>query len=227
MLRIAVLFLCLCVCTVEMSSSQPIRWGISASASIHELDFEAPLDFWDASNRSFPSVMFHMELPMRFVEGPLGELLWLSSGVRYTRLASKVDFENEVGSGNQLFTGAFSINQHYLAIPVQFRLDLGKLPVFITAGPEFGVLVYANKVSETFTPVEFQSSDTRKITSDLKRVNTSLYGGVGVEFKRGVALFGRFGRGLNHVLKGGEQTVSVSDWLTNEFEIGLKVDFER
>ena len=58
-------------------------------------------------------------------------------------------------------------------------------------------------------------------------MNTSLYGGVGVEFKKGVALFGRYGRGLNQVLKGGEQTVSVSDWLTNEFEIGLKVDFER
>ena len=162
MLRIAVLLLCFNVCHVEASSSQFIQWGISASASIHELDFEAPLDFWDASNRSFPSVMLHMELPMRFVEGPLGKLLWLSSGVRYTRLASKVDFENEVGSGNQLFMGTFSINQHYLAIPVQFRLDLGKLPVFITAGPEFGVLVYANKVSETFTPVEFQSSDTKK-----------------------------------------------------------------
>ena len=227
MARIIILGFFLSVVHVQTSSSQSVKWGVSVGGSIHELEFESPLDFWEANNRAFPTAMLHAEIPMRFIEGPLGKILWLSSGVRYTRLASKVGFETELGSGNQLFTGAFQINQHYLAIPVQFRLDLGTWPVYIMAGPEFGVLIFANRKSETFTPVESRSSDIRTITSDLKLINTSIYGGVGIQVVRGVELFGRYGSGLSDVLKPGENNVSVSDWLTNEFEIGLKVDFER
>lgn len=228
MAKIIILCLFLGLIHVEFSSGQSIKWGVSIGSSIHDLEFEAPLEIWDAtSNRVFPTAMLHAEIPMRFIDGPLGEILWLSSGIRYTRLASKVGFETELGSGNQLFTGAFQINQHYLAIPVQFRLDLGQWPVYITIGPEFGILVFANRKSETFTPVESRSSDTRNITSDLKLVNTSIYGGVGFRVVDGVVLFGRYGQGLSEVLKPGENNLNVSDWLTNEFEIGLKVDFER
>ena len=152
MVRIILLVLFLNLVQCGISWSQPIQWGGSVGISVHELEFEEPLDFWDATNRTFPAVMVHIELPMRFIEGPLGKLLWLSSGVRYTRLASKVEFETELGAGNQLFTGAFQINQHYLAIPFQFRLDLGKLPVYIIAGPEVGILgICKSKVRNIYT----------------------------------------------------------------------------
>lgn len=227
MLRKIVVSLCLVSLYSIPAMSQSIQWGVSSSVSIHALDFEEPLDFWEASNRTFPTAMLHMDIPLEFIDGPLGKILWLRSGARYTRLASRVDFETQLGQGNQLFTGAFYINQHYLAIPVQLRLDLGKLPVFLIAGPEFGILLFANRKSETFSPEESRSSDTRSITSDLRLINTSLYGGLGVSLGRGFALFGRYGQGVGEVLKGGERTVSVSDWLTKEFEIGLKVDFKR
>ena len=227
MTRILILSTFLSLLHVGFSSGQSIQFGVSAGVSVHDLDFEAPLEFWDPSNRAFPAAMLHAELPMRFIEGPLGRMLWLSSGIRYTRLASRVAFETELGNGNQVFSGAFQINQHYLAIPVQFRLVLGKLPVYLLAGPEFGILLYANRTSDTFTPVENQSSDNRRITNDLRRINTSIYGGIGVYVLDGFALFGRYGRGMSDVLKPGDNNVSVSDWLTNEFEIGLKVDFER
>ena len=209
------------------ANGQNIQWAGSVGVSLHELDFEEPLEFWDVSGSAFPAVMVHMDVPFKFIDGPLGRLLWLSTGARYTRLATKVDFATEVGQDNQLFTGAFQINQHYIAIPVQFKLQLGKLPVFLMAGPEFGILLFANRESETITPEEFRSSDTRSIASDLKLINTSIYGGFGVNIMGGVMLFGRYGGGVTEVLKEGEQTVSVSDWLTKEIEIGLKVDFKR
>ena len=208
-------------------NAQSIQWGASASASIHELDFDSPLPWWSSSELVFPSFALHAEMPMQFIEGPLGKVLWFSTGIRYARLASKVDFELELGQENQLFTGAFQINQHIVGIPIQFRLDLGQLPVYLLAGPEVDLLITANRSSETFTPVESRSSDTKQGTNDLKRINIAIYGGIGIHLIKGVDLFGKYGRGTSGALKTGEQTFSDSDWINEEVEIGLKVDFGK
>ena len=215
------------LCGIGHVNAQPVQWGISASSSFHELDFDDPLPWWESSGLTFPAIGVSMEWPMQFIEGPLGNILWLKSGIRLVRLATKVDFELELGEDNQLFTGAFRIRQYYASIPVQFRLDLGQAPVYVLVGPEFGVLLTANRTSETFTPVASRASSTQQIGGELRRINISIYGGIGVHIYKGIDLFGQYGRGVNQVLKPGEQTISDSDWSTRELEIGLKVDFGR
>ena len=221
------LVIILCFFGASAVNAQSVVWGVSTSASIHDLDFESPLPWWESSGLIFPAVALHAELPMQFIEGPLGKNLWFSTGLRYVRLASRVDFELELGQDNQLFTGEFQINQHYLAVPLQLRLDLGRLPVYLLAGPEVDVLIAANRKSETFTPVESRSSDSKNGTNDLKRINIAIYGGIGAHLGGNVDFFAKYGRGTNGVLKSGEQTFSDSDWVNKEIEIGLKVDFSK
>ena len=195
--------------------------------SIHELDFDAPLPWWSPDGLVFPSAALHAEVPLQFLEGPLGNILWFSSGIRYVRIASKVDLELELGESNQLFTGEFQTNQHYAAIPIHLRLDLGRLPVYIHGGPEVQILIAANRTSKTFTPVESRATSTTNLASNLKRINLSIYGGLGVHLGDRLDLVAKIGRGANGALKGGEQTVSDSDWTNKEIEVGLKVDFKK
>ena len=221
--KISLFILTLLFWSTSAASAQGIEWSIGAGASFHGHSFEEPLPWWDNSGQLFPSVRLHADVPMNFLEGPLGKMLYLSSGVRYTRLASKVDWEFEVSSNNQVFTGAFQIRQHYLAIPFNFRLHLGQLPVFLIGGPEFGFLMYAHKASDTFTPEEFSSSQTESVGGDLKRINVSLYGGAGVVFRKGLKAFVRYGAGLNQAKKDAERTVLDSDWTTKEIEFGVQL----
>ena len=164
---------------------------------------------------------------MQFIEGPLGERLSFGAGLRYVRLSSKVDFELMLGEQDQLFTGAFTYNQYYLAIPLQLELNMWSLPLYVMGGPEVGILLTASRISKTFTPEESRSTQKINVTEDLRPINVSIYGGVGVRINRQIGAFARYGNGLSSVLKGGDQTVSSSDWSTREFEIGVKVKVER
>ena len=222
-------FALILICFLHPSNikAQSIQWGVSASMSIHELDFDAPLPWWSPSGLIFPAATLHAELPLRFIEGPLGNMLWLSSGIRYVRIASRVDLELELGESNQLFTGEFQTNQHYAAIPVQLRLDLGTLPVYLQGGPEVQILIAANRVSKTFTPEESRATTRTNLASNLKRVNLSIYGGIGVHLGDRVDLVAKIGQGAKGALRGGEQTVSDSDWTNKEIEVGLKIDFRN
>lgn len=202
--------------------AQGVEWAGSVGISYHGHDFEDPLPWWDASAQAFPSAMLHSEAPMAFVGGPLGRVLFFETGLRYTRLASKVDWQFDVSSSGQTFVGAFRIRQHYLAVPAWLRVQLGRLPVYLTGGPEFGFLILARKKSETFLPEAFRSSQTESVGDDLRRVNVALYGGVGVTLAKGARIYGRYGAGLNHVKKDPERTVLDSDWTTREVEIGFQ-----
>ncbi len=206
----------------KTSSSQSVNWGIGVSSSFHSHDYESPLPWWDNSGLVFPSVMLRAELPMTFIEGPLGKKLFLRTGARYTRLASKVDWEFDVTTNPEPFTGRFSINQHYLAIPLQFRLDIGNTPLYLIAGPEFGILLFARKKSETITPVEFNSSMNEGVGDDIHRINTSLGGGIGFKVNQQFRLFTRYNVGLRGAKKSPGRTVLDSNWQTKELEVGVE-----
>ena len=203
--------------------AQGVEWGISAGVSFHGHTFDEPLPWWDTAGRLFPSFMLHAGAPMNFVEGPLGNILFFSTGLRYTRLGSRVDWETEVSSTGQVFTGAFKISQHYLALPIQLRLHLGRMPVFLLGGPEFGFLILAQKKSDTFTPEEFSSSQTENVREDIRPFNVSLYGGLGVLLKKNAKIYLRYGVGLNKAKKEAERTVLNTDWSTREIEFGVQL----
>lgn len=209
----------------EAATAQPVKWGLVLSASYHVHDYESPLDFWDNAGLVFPALALRTEVPFSFVDGPLGEKLFLYSGIRYTRLASRIDWESGTANGGETFAGRFRIGQHYLAVPLQFRLALGNTPVSILAGPEFGFLLFARKVSDTLSPAEFRSSQTEGVGDDLNRVNVSLGGGVVVRLAGGLRATARYNAGLSNAKKSPERTVLVSDWTTKEFELGIEFIF--
>lgn len=222
-------FLLLCVVwsSVQAQSveSKGIQWGIAVSASYHSHDYENPLDFWENSGLVFPSVALNAGIPFSFVDGPLGKRLFLQTGLRYTRLASRIDWESGTANGGETFSGKFRIGEHFLAVPVQFRVQIGKSPISVILGPEFGFLLFAQKVSDTLTPVEFQSSQTEQVGEDLNRFNVTLGGGIGYQVGARLRTFLRYNAGLSTAKKSPERTVLVSDWTTKEFELGVEFIF--
>ncbi len=209
----------------QHTTAQGLQWGIGLSSSFHSHSYDAPLPWWDNSGLVFPSVMLRAELPLTFIEGPLGRKLYLRSGVRYTRLASRVNWEFDVESNPEPFTGKFSINQHYLAVPLQFRLEIGKTPVYLLGGPEFGFLLFAQKKSETLTPVEFSSSMNEGVGEDIHRVHVTLGGGVGFKVNKQIRTFVRYNAGLRGAKKSPSSTVLDTDWQTKELEVGVEFNF--
>ena len=201
---------------------QSLDWGLGVSTSFHNHTYESPLPWWDNSGLVFPSIMLRAELPMSFIEGPLGKKLFLRSGVRYTRLASRVNWEFDVESNAEPFTGKFSINQHFLAIPLQFRLEIGRTPVYLLGGPEFGFLLFARKKSETLTPAEFSSSMNEAVGEDINRVNIALGGGLGFKVNKQLRTFVRYNAGLRGAKKSPSRTVLDTDWQTKELEVGVE-----
>jgi hypothetical protein len=207
--------------TLQAAAQGPV-WSLSAGPSFHFQDFEEPLPWWETGGQLFPSLMVHVEFPMRFVEGPLGRHLHFSTGVRYVRLASRVDWEFEVSSSMDVFTGRFKISQHYLAVPLQLRVGLGKTPFFLLAGPELGILVLAQKKSDTLTPETFSSSQRENVGQDLHRLNISLYGGIGARLTDRISCYARYGAGLRGTKKDAERPVLDSDWRSREIEFGAQ-----
>ncbi|MFD1469777.1 porin family protein [Hymenobacter caeli] len=90
---------------------------------------------------------------------------------------------------------------HYFALPVLAKVTLG--PVFVEAGPQFGVLVNATqngKVQVTGTngnPSTGQA-DNQTATDQYKRADFSLAAGAGLKFGS-LTLGGRFVAGLNDI----------------------------
>ena len=205
--------------------AQSLDWGVRLSAQVSTFDFEEPLPFWSTSSRAFPAVAVDVRLPLSGIEGPLGRRLRFTPGLRYVRLSGQVDFETALGG--QVFAGLFTIDQHYLAVPLMLELAIGTLPVYVIAGPEVAILVKAERTSKTTSPEADRSSDTRNITGDVRRLHTALYGGLGGRLTSRIDVFARYGFGLSTGLRGGEQTVSVTDWSAEEVEFGIRIDFGR
>ncbi len=220
---ISSILLLVCVCSTVRA--QNLEWRFAMSASYHLHDYENPLDFWDNSGLMFPAVGVRAGIPFSFVDGPLGKRLFLDTGIRYTRLASRIDWESGTANGGETFSGKFRIGEHFIAVPVQFRVQVGKTPVSLVFGPEFGFLLFARKVSDTLTPVEFKSSQTEQVGEDLNRLNISLGGGIAYRVSKKIRAFLRYNAGLSNAKKSPERTVLVSDWTTKEIEVGIEFIF--
>lgn len=91
---------------------------------------------------------------------------------------------------------------HYLTVPVLAKVTLG--PVFVEAGPQFGVLLSANQsgrlqvgLAEDGTPA--YGNVSRPATGSFKRSDFSVVGGVGLKLASNFSLGGRLVAGLNDV----------------------------
>ncbi|WP_426060105.1 porin family protein [Hymenobacter sp. B1770] len=91
---------------------------------------------------------------------------------------------------------------HYLTVPVLAKLTVG--PVFVEAGPQFGVLLSADQsgkmqvgLAPDGTPA--YGNESRPATGSFKRGDFSLVGGFGLKLAAGFSLGGRLVAGLNDI----------------------------
>ena len=91
---------------------------------------------------------------------------------------------------------------HYLTVPILAKLTLG--PVFVEAGPQFGVLLSANQegnmqIGFTADGQPAYGNQSRPASSEFKRGDFSVVGGVGLKLASSFSLGGRLVAGLNDI----------------------------
>ena len=90
----------------------------------------------------------------------------------------------------------------YVTVPILAKLTLG--PVFVEAGPQYGVLLRANQsgrmqVGFAADGQPAHGNAARTATSSFKRNDFSVVGGVGLKLASGFSLGGRLVAGLNDI----------------------------
>lgn len=105
------------------------------------------------------------------------------------------------GNLKSAFTN-YDTELHYFTVPVLAKLTLG--PLFVEAGPQFGVLLKANQsgqlqvnLAPDGTPA--YGNESRPATGSFKRGDFSVVGGVGLKLASGFSLGGRLVAGLNDI----------------------------
>lgn len=113
----------------------------------------------------------------------------------------EVQYSVAGGSLKSAFTN-YDSELRYLTVPVLAKVTLG--PVFVEAGPQFGVLLSANQsgkiqidLAEDGTPA--YGNVSRPATGSFKRGDFSVVGGVGLKLASGFSLGGRLVAGLNDI----------------------------
>ena len=118
-------------------------------------------------------------------------------------LAIQPEVQYSVAGGNlkSAFTD-YDSKLQYLTVPVLAKLTVG--PVFVEAGPQFGVLLSADQsgtmqvgLAPDGTPA--YGNESRPATGSFKRNDFSVVGGVGLRLVSGFSLGGRLVAGLNDI----------------------------
>ena len=90
---------------------------------------------------------------------------------------------------------------HYFTVPVLAKVTLG--PVFVEAGPQFGILVNATQNGKiqvgTTTGSAGYTTGERDAKGDFKSTDFSLAAGAGLRLANNFSIGGRFVAGLNDV----------------------------
>ncbi len=112
----------------------------------------------------------------------------------------EIQYSQQGGSLKGALTD-YDTKLHYFTLPVLLKLTLG--PVFVEAGPQFGVLVNATQNGE----VQFSSAsgsaaygqaENQTVTDQYKRTDFSAAAGAGLKLGN-LTLGGRFVAGLNDI----------------------------
>lgn len=113
----------------------------------------------------------------------------------------EVQYSLQGGNLKSAFTN-YDSKLHYLTVPILAKLTVG--PVFLEAGPQFGVLLSANQsgnlqVGFTQDGTPAYGNESRPATSQFRRGDFSVVGGVGLKLASNFSLGGRLVAGLNDI----------------------------
>ena len=100
----------------------------------------------------------------------------------------EIQYSQQGGNLKGTFTGGvtdYDTKLHYFTVPVLLKLTLG--PVFVEAGPQFGVLVNATQngqvqFSSASGSASYGQADNQTVTDRYKRTDFSVAGGAGLKF---------------------------------------------
>lgn len=113
----------------------------------------------------------------------------------------EVQYSLQGGNLKSAFTD-YDTKLHYLTVPILAKLTVG--PVFVEAGPQYGILLSANQsgnmqVGFTADGTPAYGNQSRAASSEFKRNDFSVVGGVGLKLASGFSLGGRLVAGLNDI----------------------------
>ena len=118
-------------------------------------------------------------------------------------LSIQPEVQYSVAGGNlkSAFTN-YDSELHYLTVPILAKLSVG--PVFLEAGPQYGVLLSANQsgtmqIGFTTDGKPAYGNESRSASSEFKRNDFSVVGGVGLKLGSSLSLGGRLVAGLNDI----------------------------
>ncbi|SFP74019.1 porin family protein [Hymenobacter arizonensis] len=175
----AVFIFLLTVCFVPLANAQ---LGVKGGLNLAELTGR---DGESSSYKAFYHVGLFYEAK---VLGPLA-------------IQPEVQYSVAGGRLKSAFTN-YDSQLHYLTVPVLAKLTVG--PVFVEAGPQFGVLLSADQsgqmqvgLAPDGTPA--YGNESRPATGNFKRGDFSVVGGVGLKLAGGFSLGSRLVAGLNDI----------------------------
>ncbi|MBF9220947.1 porin family protein [Hymenobacter ruricola] len=113
----------------------------------------------------------------------------------------EVQYSLQGGTLKSAYTN-YDTQLHYFTVPVLAKLTVG--PVFLEAGPQFGVLLNANQsgdmqVSLAPDGTPAYGNVSRPATGSFKRGDFSVVGGAGLKLSSGFSLGARLVAGLNDI----------------------------
>jgi hypothetical protein len=116
-------------------------------------------------------------------------------------LQPEVQYSLQGGKLKSAYTD-YDTELHYFTVPILAKLTLG--PVFVEAGPQFGVLLNANQsgrmqvaLAPDGTPA--YGNESRPATGSFKRGDFSVVGGAGLKLGSYLSVGGRLVAGLNDI----------------------------
>lgn len=118
-------------------------------------------------------------------------------------LSIQPEVQYSVGGGNlKSAVTNYDTQLHYFTVPVLAKVTLG--PVFVEAGPQYGVLVSASQSGQLQVNLAADGTPaygnvSRPATGSFKRNDFSVVGGVGLKLASGFSLGGRLVAGLNDI----------------------------
>ena len=112
----------------------------------------------------------------------------------------EIQYSQQGGNLKGAFTD-YDTKLHYFTVPVLLKLTLG--PVFVEAGPQFGLLVDATRngqveISGTNGSVAYGHVDGQSVTDQYKKIDISVAGGAGLKLGS-LTLGARLVAGLNDI----------------------------
>lgn len=195
----------------NMSSTNPVRFGIKGGMNVSSLSNDAGLE--DSKSK----IGFNGGV---FANIPLASSFSIQPEVLYNNLGSKVTL-TDVNIGSNNYTAEYARHLDYISVPLMFQYNF--VPNFyLEAGPEFSFLVDARDKYKSTKNGSTTGAESYSLNKD--NFNTFNFGigiGAGYYFTDNIGLTARYVAGATDIYKNNNGDAVRN----NNFQVGLAFKF--